>query len=254
MRRQRTRKTLLLVSMLLFPVTLNYLSPYLIINGSFEGVLSGSAVLFGSQFVSALLFGRAFCGWLCPAGGLQDVCTGIQPKGIRRGMDWLKYATWIPWLGAIAAGFVHAGGLARVDILYMTDHGISVSAPGNYIVYLGVVFLIVILSLTLGKRALCHRVCWMAPFMILGTWLREKLRLPGLRLTANADLCVRCGACDKACPMSLPVQEMVQSGKPSSECILCASCADACPKKALRVNWSGAAQKKNALPRSEFPR
>lgn len=248
MKRQRVRKTLLLVSMLLFPLTLNYLSPYLIVNGSFEGVLSGSAVLFVSQFVSALLFGRAFCGWLCPAGGLQVVCAGIQPKATGRGMNRIKYALWIPWLGAIVAGFVAAGGLERVDVLYMTDHGISVSAPGNYIVYFGVVFLIVILSLTLGRRAFCHSVCWMAPFMVLGTSLREKLRLPGLRLRAKADRCIRCGACDKACPMSLLVREMVQSGRlRHSECILCASCADACPKSVLHVKWS------DAKPRADAP-
>jgi hypothetical protein len=42
MKRQKIRKTIQLVSMLLFPVTLNYFSPYLIIQGSLEGVLAGS--------------------------------------------------------------------------------------------------------------------------------------------------------------------------------------------------------------------
>ena len=84
MKRQRTRKTLLLISTLLFPLTMNYLSPYLIINGSFEGVLAGCALLFIGQFVTSLLFGRAFCGWVCPVGGLQEICAGVQPKPAKK--------------------------------------------------------------------------------------------------------------------------------------------------------------------------
>jgi ferredoxin-type protein NapH len=68
--RQRVRKVLLLVSMLIFPITINYFSPYLIIQGGFEGVVAGSALIFLSQFLTALIFGRAFCGWLCPAGAI----------------------------------------------------------------------------------------------------------------------------------------------------------------------------------------
>ena len=238
MKRQRVRNTILLISMLLFPITLNYFSPYLIMNGSFEGVLSGSAVLFISLFLSSLLLGRAFCGWVCPAGGLQEVCAKIQPKPAGKKQNIVKYIIWIPWLGAIIAGFISAGGLKRVDVLYMTDYGISVNAPAGYIIYFGVVFLIVILALTLGKRSFCHSVCWMAPFMVIGTWLRKKLHVSGLRLSADSEKCISCGACSKACPMSLPVKEMVKEGRLyNRECILCAGCADACPKDVLRVSF-----------------
>ena len=243
MKRQPVRKTLLLASMLLFPITLNYLSPYLIISGSMEGVLSGSAVLFITQFVTALVFGRAFCGWLCPAGGLQEVCANIQPKPTGKRMNLLKYGLWMVWLGAIVAGFVAAGGIARVQILYKTDTGISVDAPAGYFIYFSVVLLVVVLSLTLGRRGFCHSVCWMAPFMVLGTKLRDALHLPGLRLTAQPDRCIACGMCSKACPMSLPVQALVQTGKlAQSECILCATCADVCPKKVLRVKMQKASK------------
>jgi len=236
MRRQKTRKIIQLVSLLLFPVTLNYFSPYLVIQGSFEGVLSGSGVLFLSQFLTALFFGRAFCGWLCPAGGLQHVCSGIVNKPPAKWQRWIKYIIWVPWLGAILAGFITAGGLKRMDVLYYTESGISVSAPGSYIVYFFVVGLIVLLSLTLGRRAFCHTACWMAPFMIIGTTMKEKLRLPALRLQADPDKCIRCGACDRQCPMSLSVSAMVSTGTMfHSDCVLCAGCADCCPKGVIRL-------------------
>ena len=37
MKRQGIRKTIILVSFLLFPITINFLSPYLIIDGGVKG-------------------------------------------------------------------------------------------------------------------------------------------------------------------------------------------------------------------------
>lgn len=42
MKRQNIRKLILIISMLLFPVTIWYMSPYLIIQGAMEGIVTGS--------------------------------------------------------------------------------------------------------------------------------------------------------------------------------------------------------------------
>jgi polyferredoxin len=84
MKRQKVRKLLLLVSFLLFPVTIFYLSPVLIITGGSLGIITGSFLVFVAQFVLSLVFGRSFCGWICPAGGLQEVCSSqITDKKIK---------------------------------------------------------------------------------------------------------------------------------------------------------------------------
>jgi len=82
MKRQRIRKLLLLISFLLFPVTLYYFSPVLIIEGSFSRIVTGSLLLFAAQFVALLFFGRAFCGWICPSGSLQDCCSQVVDKKV----------------------------------------------------------------------------------------------------------------------------------------------------------------------------
>ncbi|KWX76204.1 4Fe-4S ferredoxin [Paenibacillus riograndensis] len=249
MRKQTLRKTLLLLSMLLFPVTLNYFSPYLIIQGSFAGIATGSCLLFAALFGSSLWFGRAFCSWVCPAGGLQDTCSQVvnKPAGSRQNL--IKYLIWLPWVLSILAGFVTAGGIKDVNPIYFTDHGISVSAPPAFITYFAVVLLIVSVSLIFGRRSFCHSLCWMAPFMVLGNSLKNKLGYPSLHLEARTEDCISCKKCDRACPMSLKVNEMVQNrDMNSNECILCGSCEAVCPKQVLRVGFG--AQKHSAAKSS----
>ena len=67
--RQRARRLVLLVSFLLFPVTIFYFSPVLIIEGALSGAVVASALVFATQFLMSLVLRRAFCGWLCAAGG-----------------------------------------------------------------------------------------------------------------------------------------------------------------------------------------
>jgi len=238
-RRQSIRNLLLLLSLLLFPVTLYYLSPYLILMGGAMGVLTGSAVVFLAMFVSALVFGRAFCGWLCPAGALQEGCAKVVGKP-SKAPAWLKYVFWGPWLLGIALAFLRAGGVKGLDFFFMTDHGISASGVPGYMMYFTVVLGIMALALLFGRRSMCRSVCWMAPLMVLGELLRRKLRLPGLRLEADGEPCIGCGACEKNCPMSLPVRDMAQKkDMHSAECILCGRCADGCPKKTLSLRFRG---------------
>ena len=84
MKRQRIRRGLILGALLLFPVVLDYMSPYLIIEGASKGIITGSFLAFAAMFVSSLLLGRAYCGWLCPGAGLQEACFAVNDKQIGR--------------------------------------------------------------------------------------------------------------------------------------------------------------------------
>ncbi len=243
--RQRIRKGMVILAFLAFPVTMNFLSPYVIIDGAMQGIASGSLVMFGLMFVSSLFLGRAWCGWVCPGGGMQEMVEPVNRKPVAgRRVDWIKWLIWIPWVSLIAWLFARAGGIARVDFLHLTETGISVDEPLKYITYYGVVFLFVGLAVFAGRRAGCHTICWMAPFMIIGRWLRNRLGLPALELRADASACSGCEACTRNCPMSLDVHAMVQSQRMEHpECILCGTCVDGCAKRAIRYRV-GAPQSK----------
>lgn len=238
--RQKVRRGMLVASLALFPVTFYWLSPAVPLQGAAEGIVAGSLLVFALLFVLSLLFGRLFCGWMCPAGGLQELTAIVRGRAVnRRHIRWIKYLVWTPWLATVVLLFIRAGGVKRVDPLYLTWHGISV-ADWHAAVVAAIVLLVLFLPAAIvGRRATCHTLCWMAPFMLAGRWIRNQFAWPALRLEAATGRCTACGACTKACPMSIDVTPAVQRGAmESTDCILCGSCVDACPRKVIAYTFS----------------
>lgn len=240
--RQKIRKTMLFVSFLLFPLTIWYFSPYLIIQAAFEHIVNGSFIVFVSMLVLSMFFGRAWCGYLCPAGGLQECILRINDKPSRQGIrDRIKYVIWIVWIIVVIVTFILGKNDVSINPFYMTDHGISVSGIYNYVIYYGVLLILVLPALINGRRAACHYICWMAPFMVIGSTIGRWLHFPQLHIEEDRDQCVSCGKCSRVCPMGLDVKKMVSEGTNSgcTECIQCGACVDECPKKVLkyRMKW-----------------
>lgn len=238
--RQRLRKAMILVYFISLPATLYYLSPVVIMEGGSQGIVTGSFIAFAAMFALSIIFGRLFCGWACPGAGLQEACFSFQDKRFKGGKrDWIKYFIWVPWVTAIAALFFKAGGIKSIQPFYQMKGGFSVTDTISYIVYFSVVTLIVLPAVIAGRRGFCHTICWMAPFMVIGTRIGRTLCLPMLRLKSDTQKCGDCKTCTKSCPMSLDVNAMVQSGRMAdSECILCGTCADNCPRNAICYSFS----------------
>lgn len=247
--KKKIRRILGLITFVSFPVIMNYFSPYLSVSGAFEGVIAGSVFFFIAVFLSALIVGRSFCGWMCPIACFQDMGGVINSRKIPRG-HWLKFIIWVPWFGFLIFGFIRPAVLPKPDFFYMTESGVSLSDPSRYVMYYFVLLVIFLLFALLGRRAFCHFGCWIAPFVIGGRKLSNLLRVPALRLQADPGKCIECGACTRACPMSLPVQRRVKQtgeGAPVGErriavieqtdCVLCGECVDACPNQVLLLGW-----------------
>ncbi len=238
--RQRIRKTLLIISFLLFPITIWYFSPYLIILAASEHIMNGSFIVFVAMFVLSMFFGRVWCGYFCPAGGLQEcliMCNSAPSKQGWRNL--IKYVIWTIWILAIVITFVFGKNDVTINPFYMTDHGISVSGIYNYLIYYGVILILVLPALVHGRRATCHYICWMAPFMVIGSTLGRILHFPQLYIEVDKDTCISCGKCNMSCPMGLDVKTMVSEKKNAkcTECIQCGACIDNCPKKVLKYKF-----------------
>jgi ferredoxin-type protein NapH len=238
-RRQSIRAGLLFVSFFLAPVTFYFLSPVIPTIGALSGVVTGAVLLFALQFLSALVLGRAWCGWVCPTGGLQEACFRARDRRVAGGrLNWIKFFIWVPWLGNLVFALARLGP-RRVDPFFMTTHGFSAASLPGMIVYVAIFGLFIVLpALAIGRRAFCHYICWMAPFMITGRALGRLVRLPALHMRSDSAKCTACGTCTRVCPMSLEVQPMVARGSiHSAECINCGACADNCPNRAISLGF-----------------
>jgi len=241
-KRQRLRRFLLAVLFLALPITLNYYSPYLMTTGTAVRVASFSLFFWGAVFVSAFVLGRSFCGWACPFNGLQQLweSVAIRPLKTVRFLPVLKYALWTAWVAAVIGIAIAVGGWQRVDLLYLTESGVSISEAGNLVTY----FMLVLLTLSpalLGRRGFCRYVCPFGVWGIVAEKVGYTAHVPRLLLRANSADCTGCGTCARACPMQLPVTDMVKGGKMrTTECFLCETCVDVCPSKAIEVGFGRA--------------
>jgi len=236
--RQQTRRGAILFSFFLFPAIFYYLSPVLIIQASSKGIINGSFILFILMFVSSLFLGRGYCGWVCPSAGCQEAIFLSQDKKVKKG-NYIKWLIWVPWIGSIASLSIRSGGYKQIDFFYMTTHGLSIGGIQSLISYFVVLLLLIVMpAFVFGKRSFCHHLCWMAPFMIIGRKIRNKFNWASLQLTSNPEACKHCHTCTEHCPMSLPVESMVNHRTmENTECILCGTCVDGCKEGAITFDW-----------------
>ena len=159
----------------------------------------------------------------------------------------IKWIIWIPWISAIAILAIRHGGYSEIDFLYQTAHGLSIGDLNAFITYLCVLFLLIVIpAFVFGRRSFCHHLCWMAPFMIIGRQIRNYTQWASLLLKAYSENCSHCHTCTQNCPMSLPVEMMVNSDQMENpECILCGTCIDGCEFNVIRFAFLNRARQRD---------
>jgi len=234
-KRQKIRNGIIIFSFLLLPITQFYFSPYLIVWGASRGIITASFFTFALLMLGSLFIGRAFCGWIMPCAGMQEIFFSINNNSPKTGkLDLLKFAIWIPWISSIIILVILVGGYKKIDYFFHLEYGISVNNVYMYIPFYSVLIIFFLNSVIFGKRANCHYICWMSPFMIIGRFISNKFNFNALRLKADVTKCKECKLCNKTCPMSLDVLTMVKNcNMENTECILCGNCVDICSKNAI---------------------
>jgi ferredoxin-type protein NapH len=239
--RQNIRKWLLVISFLLLPVTLAFISPIIILMGAAEGIATGSMILFITIFLLSLVVARLWCGWLCPMGAWQEICSPLMKHTVQEGWrNYVKYGVTVLWLALLAYLIISAGGIHAVDPFYNTENGLSITSLPALIVVAVIFAIIFLVAYFAGRRGFCHVMCPVAGLMVVGRKIRNIFGWPALQLDADATRCIDCKKCSKECPMGLDVNGMVRKGgMENADCILCASCADVCPKAAITYGMKG---------------
>ncbi len=231
-----------------------------------------------------LLFGRAFCGWVCPFGTLHHA-TGFAGKkldperGVRTAGSRWKFALLFLFLGASLFGIQAAGILDPISLL-IRSMSLSVLPGINHVLrlfldwgyglpvrpvsdafdaaytFLRAHFLsffparfhqaLPIFAIFLLLLALNRRrTRFFCRFVCpLGALLGLLSRAGLLRLSMN-DKCTRCMRCRDVCAGGAAPQ--VREGWSPSECVTCFNCSAECPEGALEWTFATARMTKDRV-------
>ncbi len=223
-----------------------------------QGILLSVALLIGT-----LVFGRFFCAYVCPMGGLIDASdTTFFPKVGRGSPRWakkgraFKYFLLTVVLLSAFLGFIIVQFFDPITILtrtitfllyplllFLGEETLTIIRPladrmgwmtisyasfTQKVYGMGwVTFILVGMILFLGRMR--HRF-WCRYLCPLGALLSLFSRFGLFRRRVN-DECTDCGLCQKGCPMGA-IAEDPRITAPG-ECVLCRSCARLCPERAI---------------------
>ena len=206
------------------------------------------------------LFGKTWCGWICPFGLFQDWFTLLRRKlGVReriltektrRILAPIKYILLVYMITLpplVTAGLLHQDfylpfcNICPGKSLLPLFAGNPQYLALNFSTVVTLIFsslLLIITGITLIGIFFKDRFfCIFCPLLAL-IHLAKPVTL--LRLSKDVDACIGCGNCRRACPMSITEvqQERVTPDVQFDECLDCANCAESCTTDgALRLKW-----------------
>lgn len=192
-----------------------------------------------------LVFGRFFCGWLCPLGAVHEFFSRIAgrrhgaippPNRSRLG---LKLQILVFVLVAAVAGTSLVGWLD--PMAFFTRSSASGILPAGASLFpaakdaarvsvqpvmIGALFVLVVALNAWKRRFFCNTLC------PLGALYGLLARLGVMRLEAGA-VCNRCRACARRCPYDGGPDEHYLK----SECVACLHCVQDCPQDGVSVRF-----------------
>ncbi len=204
---------------------------YFLVTHTVPTIHPAAMVLAAVFLLSSLLLKKSFCSWLCPVGTVSEYLWKLGRKLFRRNFTiprWLdiplrslKYILMAFFLFIVVSMTAEAlndfmlapfGIIADVKMLnFFRDLGLVGAA---------VLAALILLSVFI-KNFWCRFLC---PY---GALMGIVSTLSPARIRRDAQACIDCGKCNKACPSNLPVDRLVQIR--SVECTSCMECVAVCP-------------------------
>jgi len=188
---------------------------YYLFLGVFESATIHYAV---AKIFGCLIFGRGWCGYACWTAMILDLLPFKTPSGNQKNWKYIRYILFFSSLAFVITLFVFR--IKNIEKIMWLSF-----ITGNILYYITGIILAFICR---DNRAFCKYICPVTVF------LKPMSRYSAIHIKVDETKCIKCGRCQKVCPMNLNIADISNRRKNSSECILCMKCTEQCPVKALK--------------------
>jgi polyferredoxin len=212
------------------PISALMAAKRLLFTGAYDPIHPAGLTIFLAILGMSLLLRKGFCGQLCPVGFLSN---GLERLGRRLGVTWQPGQVGRRIMAApkylLLAGFAYVTlsmnaedieGFLRAPFNFVADTRMLLFFQHPSALTLGVLGVLAAASVVI-PAFWCRALCPYGALLGLVSWLSPTV------LTRDAETCVSCGRCTKACPVALPVDKSLRVASP--ECQGCLECVGACP-------------------------
>jgi polyferredoxin len=204
---------------------------YAVLTGKIPAIHPAAMFLLVAFLLTSVLLKKAFCSWLCPIGTLSEYLWKLGHKLFRRNWALPRWLD-IPLRGLkylLLGFFVWIIGKMSAEALAEflgSPYGIIADVKMlNFFRHIGGTALIVVAVLLVGSVFVQNLWCrFLCPY---GALMGLVSLLSPTKIRREAEPCIDCGKCSKACPQLLPVDKLVVIR--SAECTNCLECVAVCP-------------------------
>lgn len=215
------------------PISALMAAKRLLLTASWDPVHPAGLTIFLAICGMSLLFRKGFCGQLCPVGFASNLLerlgrrlgVRVQPgpanKIGRRLLAAPKYLLLAAFAYVSLTMSVHEiGEFLRSPFNFVADTKMLLFFANPSALTLFVLGMLAVLSVVV-PAFWCRALCPYGALLGLLAWLSPTA------VARDAEACVSCGKCARACPASLPVDTSAHVDSP--ECQGCLECVSACP-------------------------
>jgi len=172
--------------------------------------------------LTTLIWGRIYCGFLCPFGAVQDILFKIFPRRslVPAAQDrWMKQVKYFALWFLITASVL----LPELRVSDFEPFALTFTLKGERLIWCFA--LAVLIPSLMIERFYCRYFCLAGAFLAI----LNRLSFFGLRIRPG---CSRCGFCENICRTGA-----IRGPKLDwEECVLCGRCRSACPDQNVQLS------------------